>query len=151
MAAAGAGFKGSGGFVFAGSDFATFSGSAGLGVSVRGRSAGSVFGAGVAVRPDVVEPDVVEEDVAAGAVVPLEVDPVLASREGESTTSGFAVLRVDATSAGIGPEFRPRMYPIAKNTPMSATTMKNTLISCVFPRTNSNSPSSFFGTRCSLA
>ena len=32
-----------------------------------------------------------------------------------------------------------------KNTPSKTTTIRNTLINWRFPRTNSNSPSSFFG------
>jgi len=68
------------------------------------------------------------------------------SREAaESTIIGFDSFFSTGVSAVASGEFRPTMYPIVKNTPSSTTTMKNTLKSCLFPRINSNSPSSFLG------
>ena len=58
---------------------------------------------------------------------------------GGSTFFAIALLR----AASVGDELRPTIYPMEKNTPSRITTIRNTLISCRFPRTNSNSPSSF--------
>jgi hypothetical protein len=112
-----------------------------------GAGSGSVFGVDVVVG-DVELGDVELGDVELGDVELGDVELGVVSRPGESTTSGLSAFRADATSELIGPELRPKMYPIAKNTPISATTMKNTLNNWRFPKTNSNSPSSFFGTRC---
>jgi hypothetical protein len=62
-----------------------------------------------------------------------------------STTIGFAGLSVfgRVASATTGDELRPTMYPIENNTANRITTIRNTLMSCLFPSTNSNSPSSF--------
>ena len=63
--------------------------------------------------------------------------------EGDSTGGSvfFAIAVLRACS--VGEEFRPTIYPMEKNTPSRITTIRKTLISCRFPRTNSNSPSSF--------
>jgi len=62
-----------------------------------------------------------------------------------STTIGFAgfSVLVRVVSATTADELRPTMYPIENNTASRITTIRNTLISCRFPSTNSNSPSSF--------
>ncbi len=62
-----------------------------------------------------------------------------------STTIGFAAFSVlvRVTSATTADELRPTMYPIENNTASRITTIRNTLMSCRFPSTNSNSPSSF--------
>ncbi len=62
-----------------------------------------------------------------------------------STTIGFAGFSVVVwvTSATTADELRPTMYPIENNTASRITTIRNTLMSCRFPSTNSNSPSSF--------
>ncbi len=65
--------------------------------------------------------------------------------DARSTTIGFAgfsvVVRV--VSATTAEELRPTIYPIENNTASRITTIRNTLMSCRFPRTSSNSPSSF--------
>ena len=65
--------------------------------------------------------------------------------DARSTTIGFAgfsvVVRV--VSATTADELRPTMYPIENSTASRITTIRNTLISCRLPSTNSNSPSSF--------
>jgi hypothetical protein len=60
-----------------------------------------------------------------------------------STTMGFAALPLRVVSATTADELRPTMYPIENNTASRITTIRNTLMSCRFPSTNSNSPSSF--------
>ena len=65
--------------------------------------------------------------------------------EARSTTIGFAgfSVLVRGASATTADELRPTMYPIENNTASRITTIRNTLMSCRFPSTNSNSPSSF--------
>lgn len=59
---------------------------------------------------------------------------------GASTGTVFPLLC--AASAAGAAELRPTMYPMEKNTPKRTTTIRKTLMSCRFPRINSNSPSS---------